>query len=87
MNGCALRARLKREDSRRSLNAQMIAGYLRETSATEGALLQRSRREDMLEADDLRVVPTPLSITTDATNDQASQGGWVELDVKLFGEF
>lgn len=82
-----LRARLKREDSRRSLNAQMIAGYLRETSATEGALLQRSRREDMLEADDLRVIPTPLSITTDATNDQASQGGWVELDVKLFGEF
>lgn len=82
-----LRARLKREDSRRSLNAQMIAGYLRETSATEGALLQRSRREDMLEADDLRVIPTPLSITTDATNDQANQGGWVELDVKLFGEF
>jgi putative transposase len=82
-----LRARLKREGSRRSLNAQMIAGYLREISATEGALLQRSRREDMLEADDLRVIPTPLSITTDATNDQASQGGWVELDVKLFGEF
>lgn len=82
-----IRARLKREDSRRALNARMIAGYLRETAATEESLRQRSRREDMLDAHDLRVIPEPLQIDTGTGNAQSGQDGWNNLAIKFFGDF
>lgn len=82
-----LRARLKREGSRRSLNAQMIATYLRGTAATEEALRQRSRQQDMLEAQDMRAVPMPPLIAPDAGQPQPVENGWGNLAIKFFGDF
>lgn len=82
-----LRARRKREGSRRALNAQMIAVYLRGTAATEEALRQRSRQQDMLEAHDMRVVTAPLQISQDADQDQPAENGWDNLAIKFFGDF
>jgi transposase InsO family protein len=82
-----LRTRLKREGSRRALNAQMVATYLRETANTEESLLQRSRQEDMLEAYDMRAIPVPPLPSLDNGLIQAEQNGWDNLNIKFFGDF
>lgn len=82
-----LRARLQRSGARRAVNARMIAVYLREIANKEESLQSRSRRQDMLAAEDLRVIPATPQISHDDSATTLAQDNWDGLAIKLFGDF
>lgn len=82
-----LRARHKRNDTRRAVNAQMIASYLREISKTEEGLRRQSRREDMRDTHDLQAVPQGLLPSPQDSKEEPSDDGWGNLNLRFFGEF
>lgn len=81
-----LTARHKREGSRRAINAQMIAAYLREISGTEEDLRRQARKEDARAAQDYTAAP--MSITASKQCEAAPiEDDWSNLNLKIFGEF
>jgi len=82
-----IRARYKRTGERHAINAKLIAHHLRETSATEVVLTQRKRKQEMDDANPLRVVPDSGRPSTGDMPAQAPDNMWNNLSLKIVGDF
>lgn len=81
-----LRARLKNESNRRSINAQLIAAYLRDITKTEQGLLTEQRKLESLTVSQIQIVDTaePEGI---AESSPRNGDMWVNLTTRVIGEF
>lgn len=82
-----LRARMKRDGTRRGINAQIIANYLRETTSTEQGLLNQQRQLDTQAASNLQVITSYQSKQLESAADSTKQDVWQNLTIKMIGEF
>lgn len=82
-----LRARLKRSGTRRAINAQLIAAYLRDTSKTEAGLLNEQRKLDSQAASELSTLKTESFKQLGNSESTDSNDIWKNLTIKMIGEF
>lgn len=82
-----LRAKFSRSHQRRSINATIIAAYLRETTNTEAGLLAQQKKLDSEAASSMQVLTVNIDKQFPVTSTTPHKNVWEGLTIKMLGEF
>lgn len=82
-----IKARLKQEHKRRSINAQILAAYFRDITKTEEGLTSQLRHLDSLDPPKLQTLASDQPKQLPDLNPVETENIWANINTRVMGEF